>query len=356
MHRFRRFRLLHPHSMVHIETFVSVLLAVLILSVQSASAVTRFYDRSLFIGTSEPGATTSYTVTFGYHTLTTIGSIDMLFCNDPIPTDPCDPPQGLDVSHAVLSSQTGETGFSIATQTTNHIVLSRPPAAVGSEMSSYTFSGIVNPTDTSQSFSIRLSDYSSSNATGSLIDLGSVVSQVQEGLEFETQVPPILTFCLAEQVTQNCATSNGGNNSDLGNLDPNTTLTATSQMAVGTNAAIGYTITMYGTTMSAGAHGITALTTPTASVPGTNQFGVNLVANTSPSIGSDPDGASPNAVLGADYDTPNKFAFDSGQVVASAPNVSLVKRYTISYIVNSAANLTPGVYTTTLSFICTGRF
>ena len=79
----------------------------------------------------------------------------MLFCYNPIPYEACVTPTGLDVSQAVLSNQTGETGFAISTQSTNHIVLTRAPSMiiwVGSA-STYTFNGIVNPTDMSQAFS-----------------------------------------------------------------------------------------------------------------------------------------------------------------------------------------------------------
>jgi hypothetical protein len=303
-----------------------------------------------------PGATTSYTVGFEYNTITTVGSIDMLFCSDPIPTDPCNPPAGLNVANAILSSQSGETGYSISRISPNHIVLSRTPTMVGSEMSNYTFSNIVNPTDTSQSFSIRLSDYASTDASGPIIDLGSILGQVTPTLTLEAQVPPILIFCLGQQVSQDCSQVTGTDYTNLGDLQPDATLTTTSQMAVGTNASSGYTITVNGTTLSAGNNGITPIPTATPSIPGINQFGLNLVANTQPAIGNDPDGASNNAQLGSNYGIPNEFAYNDGDVVASAPNVSLVKRYTVSYIVNSAANLSPGVYTTTITFVCTGRF
>jgi len=355
MHNFLRFKLLLPHNTIRIEAFVSLFLAVVILGGQ-ALAVTRFYNRSLFVTDNSPGATTSYTISFAFHTLTSVGSVDILFCYDPIPDHPCDTPAGIDVSHAVLVSQTGETGFSIARETSNEIILSRAPSVVGSEMSSYTFNGIVNPTDTSQSFSARLSDYASTDASGSLIDLGSVLSQIETPILLETQVPPILLFCLAQQGTQDCVSAEGGNNSDLGNLDPNLTLTASSQMAAGTNANTGYVITANGPTMSAGLHAIAALSHPAPSDPGTNQFGINLVENTNPAIGSDPDGASTNTQLGTDYAIQNEFAYNSGDVVAEAGGVSLVRRYTVSYIINSAANLPAGVYSTTLTFICSGRF
>jgi hypothetical protein len=343
-----------PHRLMLAQTVLLLLCSFVIFTAQ-ASAVIRFTNRSLFVYDITPGATTKYKVSLTYTTQTTIGSVDMLFCMDPIPTDPCDPPAGLDVSHATLSDQSGETGYSISTQTSNHLVLGRTPQAVGNTPSVYDLSGVVNPTDTSHSFSIRLSDYASDDASGALVDLGSVLSEINEGVNFETQVPPMLIFCVGGQVAPDC-TSGSGYYTDMGTLNPNNTLTATSQMAAGTNASGGYVITANGTTMEAGTHVINALVSPTVSAPGNSQFGINLVANSAPGIGDDPDGDSTNATVSSGYNQPNEFMFQDGGEVASAPNVSLLRRFTVSYIVNSPPDLRAGVYTTTITYICSGRF
>jgi len=321
-----------------------------------ARVVIRFQDRSLFVYDINPGATTKYTVALTYTTTTTVGSLDMEFCIDPIPYNPCVAPTGLDVSGAVLSDQTGETGYSLNVLSSNHVLLSRTPAVVAQTPSTYTLDNIVNPTFMSHSFSIRLSDYASTDGTGPIIDLGSVLTQITAPIIIETQVPPLMLFCVGLQVSPDCGTVVGPNYTDMGTLDPDQTLTATSQMAAGTNASGGYSIVVYGTTMQAGTKTISPLTTPTASAAGNSQFGINLVKNTSPVMGADPDSASTNAVVMPDYSTPNLFKFQDGEELAGAPNVSLTRRFTVSYIVNSPANLKPGVYTTTLSYICTGRF
>lgn len=359
-----------PHRLFVVQTALLLVCSFVIFTSQ-ASAVIRFNDRSLLINSADPGATTSYKISLTYNNQavpsTTVGSIDLLFCYDPIPSEPITPqnpvdhhpcvaPTGLDVSHATLSSQIGETGFTIQSQTTNEIILTRPPAVVGETPSSYTFDNIVNPTDTSQTFAIRLSSYSSTDASGQVLNLGSVVSQVGEGVTLETQVPPQIVFCLAHQVQLNCIGTSGGNYTDMGELDPNNTLTATSQMAAGTNASNGYVITVNGTTMEAGTHVIDPLAAPTVSAAGNSQFGINLVANSDPGIGADPDGPFSNATAAPNYTIPNQFMYRDGDVVAEAPNVSLMRRFTVSYIVNSPPDLRAGVYTTTITYICSGRF
>ncbi|MEO5950603.1 MAG: hypothetical protein ABIQ04_04100 [Candidatus Saccharimonadales bacterium] len=308
------------------------------------------------MNSTRPGVTTSYTLSFRYVTPIPVGSVDMLFCVDPIPYHPCVTPPGLDVSNAVLSAQSGETGFSILSKTANHIVLTRPSSMITADGSSYKFDNIVNPTDTSESFSIRLRSHSTPDATGPQIDFGSVEGQVTTDITLETQVPPMLLFCVAGQVADNCTDTNAINYTDMGQLSAKSTLLAQSQMAVGTNASGGFAITANGDSMSAGTNVIDSSSVPSVSKQGSNQFGINLVANDSPSIGSDPEGDWTNAVPSPDYGIPNQYKYVSGDVVAYSPNVSLMKKFTVSYIVNSSEDLRAGVYSTTITYIASGRF
>lgn len=345
-----------PQRLLFTQSLILLVVFFLMFASQ-ALALVRLGDRSLLIYDPNPGATTAYKVTFGYTTPSSIGSVDMLFCIDPIPIDPCVSPAGLDVSNATLTNQTGETGYTIdpGTHTANHMRLTRSASVTGGGLSTYTFTNIVNPTFSVHSYSIRLADYASEDGTGPIVNIGSIVSQIATGILLETQVPPILAFCMAHSVADNCLTATG-NYEDMGTLSPESTLTATSQMAIGTNASGGYVVTTNGTTMEAGTHIISAPATPTVSAPGNDQFGINLRANNSPHIGLDPSGASTNAIAAPDYDTSDKFMYKDGDVVAEAPNVSLFRKFTTTYIVNSSTNLRPGVYTTTITYICSGRF
>ena len=357
-HRLSRFHAsFFKWRMLFSEETLAVLLALFVF-VAPVAAQTRFEPRSLTMDSATPGATTNYTVSLKFMTPAAVGSVDMLFCNDPIPYMPCDPPAGLDVSSAVLSNETGEADFSIFTQTSNHIILSRLPSviAAGGSMSSYTFSNVKNPTDTNQPFSIRLKSLASTDGTGTQIDFGSVRGQVTNVIQLETQVPPMLIFCVAEQVEDNCTGTNDTYYTDMGTLDPTSTLVAHSQMAVGTNASGGFAITANGNPLSAGTHVIDSPTIPTESAPGTNQFGINLVANTAPAIGSDPEGPFANAVASANYGETNKYMYVPGDVVAYSPNVSLMRKFTVSYILNASPTLHAGVYTTTINYIASGRF
>lgn len=352
------------------EEFLALMLALFIF-ISPTSAIIRFTERSLLMTSTVPSATTSWTLNLHYTTPASVGSLDMRFCMDPIPYHPCVTPPGLDISGATLTSQTGETGFSIGSISTmaedlsgpgnpsdppNHIILTRTPSVVTpGAPSSYTLQNIVNPS-TYQAFSIRLMSLASTDGTGPQIDVGSVRGQTTDSIVIETQVPPMLIFCLAEQVNDNCAGTNNNYYTNMGELSADSTLTAQSQMAVGTNATGGFAVTVSGSPPAAGTNVIDSPTTPTASIQGTNQFGINLVANTSPAIGSDPDGPFANGVASPGYAVANQYKYVPGDVVAYSPNVSLMRKFTVSYILNSAANLRPGVYTTTITFTASGRF
>lgn len=342
------------HSLWH-EHLLFVLVAVFVF-VMPASAAMRFQERSLFIANQAPGVTTSYTVSFRYMSPIPVGSVDLLFCLDPIPYHPCETPDGLDVSGAFLADQTGETGFSILSQSENQIVLTRIPDIITSYASSYRFNNIVNPTDTSQAFSIRMKSHTTPDASGPQVDFGSVRAQVTDGIIIQTQVPPMLIFCVAGEVSDNCTETNETYYADMGTLTADSPVIARSQMAVGTNATGGFAITVNGATLAAGINTIDPLEVPTESQPGQNQFGINLVENTAPSVGANPEGPWANAIATPDYSIPDQYKFVSGDVVAFSPNVSLMKKFTVSYVVNASETLRAGVYTTTVTYIASGRF
>lgn len=236
------------------EDLLALVLALIVFVVPLSAAPMRFDDRGLYMKNAEPSATTSYTVKFQYMTPAAVGSVDLLFCIDPIPYMPCVAPPGLDASNVTLSEQLGENGFSIASKSTNHIVLTRSPTSINplNGISSYTFDNMKNPSDNGKSFSIRLKSLASTNGTGSQIDFGSVMGQVAKGVIIETQVPPMLIFCAAEQVEENCLSTNDNYFTDMGEMSPDSTLAAQSQMAIGTNASGGFAITAYGLPPTAG--------------------------------------------------------------------------------------------------------
>jgi hypothetical protein len=336
---------------------LSMLLATgsILVTRQHAAAI-RFTERSLKIYTASAGESTTYTVSFTYPTANTIGSVRMQFCNEAIPYLPCDAPSGLDVSNAVLSAQSGAGGFSISSQSVNSIILSRPPSNTGITASSYTFDNIVNP-NSPQTFYIRLNSYASTDATGSYTDFGSVASVITTDIGLTTQVPPYLVFCTGKTVPADCFDPVGPAYDELDTPSQDEALSTSSEMLAYTNARNGYVVVLTGRTLTSGIYEIPAIEdTSEESIPGKGQFGINLTENTEPDIGADPVGPALNVSLNPEYTVQNKFLFDPGDILVTSNGVTKRKKYTVSYVVNVPPDQHPGIYTATVTFICTANF
>jgi hypothetical protein len=277
------------------------------------------------------------------------------YCTSPLPEVTCDAPAGMNATNAILTQQIGEGGYFVLTGQTNRIILTRAPSLPPTiNPSSYVFDNIKNPTDVAKTFYARITTYGSTDATGPYTDFGAVVNATTVGVQLNTEVPPYLKFCVGVTITGDCTTAED-NLVDLGTLSSSKVSSGTSQMMVATNADFGLVIGMYGTTMTSGNNIIAALNTPTLSAPGNAQFGLNLRDNSNPNIGSDPSGGG-IATPTSKYNTPNRYAFTSGDTVATSDDVTDTRKFTVSYIANVPPDQVPGVYTATLTYICTATF
>lgn len=144
----------------------------------------------------------------------------------------------------------------------------------------------------------------------------------------------------------------------FGSFSPNSGTVSTATFSVLNYTSYGYTVQITGTAPTNGSHVITPLATQTASTTGTEQFGINLVANTSPSsVGANPDnGQFGFGTVNANYGTSNQYRFVSGDTIASAPKSSGQTNYTISYLVNVSPITPGGVYTSNQTLIVTGTY
>ncbi len=145
--------------------------------------------------------------------------------------------------------------------------------------------------------------------------------------------------------------------SDLGTLS--TEHAATKRMIVQVRSLLssGYTLQIVGDPPHYGGHTLDVLDTPTASTPGTEQFGINAVANSSPSVGANPvekpSGTEMLSTIQSGYNTANRFKYSSGDIVARASGSTNRTDYTISMLIN-ISNATPaGKYSADFSAIVT---
>lgn len=147
----------------------------------------------------------------------------------------------------------------------------------------------------------------------------------------------------------------------LGNLLPSQAATATASFSVRNYTSYGYIVQVLGTPPKITSHTLSAPSSPTAAAAGTEQFGINLAANTSPTtLGSAPqqvpDASYSFGAAVTGYNTANQYKYVSGDTIASAPKSSGQTTYTISYIANISTNTPQGQYSTSHQLICTGTY
>lgn len=187
------------------------------------------------------------------------------------------------------------------------------------------------------------------NADSSIGDIavGSTSStNFQTDTGSKTQQDPALSFAVTSTAAQ------------FGNLSPSQATTATGTFSISNYTSYGYAVQIYGQPPTNAGHTIAAMATADVSKPGTEQFGINLVANTSPvSFGANPDnGQFGFGSVNSNYNVANKFRYVSGDTIAQANQSSGQTNYTISYLVN-VSSLTPGgTYTSQETLIVTGTY
>lgn len=317
-----------------------------------------FTTRSVTIDSPIAGERTKHTFEMRSSTAGPIGSILFEYCsNSPLVETACATPVGLNVDNVSLDGQSGITGFSVngAGTTANRIVISRTPSATTPVDLTYVFSNVINPSAVNQTVYVRIASYATANATGPLTDRGAVVFSTTSGIGVGGFVPPYLTFCVGVTVNFGCNGGGQGFLESFGELSPGAPATATTQFGAATNDPTGYNVFMNGQTLTSGNQTINPLPQERVSSPGTPQFGINLVNNSSPSVGSNvigPGGASATA----DYSRRNQFRFVNGERIASAPLPVAFNAFTVSYLVNISEDQAPGIYSSTLTYTAIASF
>jgi hypothetical protein len=128
---------------------------------------------------------------------------------------------------------------------------------------------------------------------------------------------------------------------NMGTIDASTTKTGQADFHVRAYIDTGYTVQTFSHppsyTSGSNTHTLAAMTSLGSSAAGTEQFGINLVHNSSPAtFGND-------GVAAPGYNTANQYKYNIGDIVAQTPAGSSgwgLTSYTISYIAN-ASILTP---------------
>lgn len=143
--------------------------------------------------------------------------------------------------------------------------------------------------------------------------------------------------------------------SNLGVLTTETTATKTTIVKVRSVLSSGYTLQMVGDPPKFEGRMLSASTTPIESRPGTEQFGINVVANTTPNVGAMPKQTPENEGIYGEaepgYDVPNLFKFENGGVIARGLTESGRTDYTISMVVNISSSTPAADYATDFTVV-----
>ncbi|HUC96768.1 MAG TPA: hypothetical protein VMR16_03860 [Candidatus Saccharimonadales bacterium] len=313
-------------------------------NIASASQIT---PRKVVLGSSIASASTTYAFTFTVPSTTVIQSVGIAACTTASGT--CTPAPLFSSGSSSLTSQPTNlgdaAGWTVSDAVTTSLRLSKSgdvAAPTGSQTVS--FSNVTNPSATNSTFFLRITTYSDAAWT-TPIDTGVVAASTAGQVTVTASVDETLTFTLATATIP------------LGTLTTSTTGAGTSSMTVGTNAATGYSVGYSGATLTSAAGSITAMAAGGASTVGTaSQFGINLMQNTTPTIGSNVSGTGTGAAQ-TGYSTANSFKFNpAGDIVAAATVPTNTNIFTTSYIANITANQPAGFYSTALTYTATGNF
>jgi hypothetical protein len=181
-------------------------------------------------------------------------------------------------------------------------------------------------------------NYKAKQSAGELTVGNSASANYQFQGGFNTSDVPLLEVAV-----------NGGEY-DMGILDISITGAVTATFTVRNYLSNGYVVMLNGSapTDSVSGHTLTALSSPASSVAGEEQFGVNLVDNGNPDIGSNvaqvPDSTYSFGTPVAGYDTANLFKFVDGDIIAMSPKSSGQTNYALSIIANVARSTPAGQY------------
>ena len=181
-------------------------------------------------------------------------------------------------------------------------------------------------------------NYRAKQAAGELTVGNSASANYQFNGGFNTTDTPLLELAV-----------NGGTY-DLGILDYGNTSSVQASFTVRNYLSSGYVVLLNGKSPSLadGSHTLAPMSVLANSQTGTEQFGVNVVANTVPAVGANPsqvpDSTFSFGTAVAGYDTPNMFKFADGDTIAMSPKSSGQTNYALSIIANISRSTPAGQY------------
>ena len=350
-------------------------------------------NRSVELGSSAAGVTTTHTFQFDLPSTEQVGSFTFEYCqDDPFPGTACTTtPTGMDLGADTLSIDTltingtdQSTGAAVtedATDTTREMQVSLQSAytpGAANQTVVVTVSGITNPSTANEQNYVRLYAWSTTTATsdttsGSQVHDGGIAFSTAETIDVTARVQENLVFCVGTvDPGTNCASASG-DAVDLGVLDPVTvqrlsdTANNTVWMGLSTNAANGVVVQYLADELK-----VTGATCSGSDVTdqcinestdgtiaaGTEEFGLRAT-DTNP-------GSTDNVTVPAAYSTADEYRFapnvtttlasTTGSGGTAAQNVVDNEKLEVDMAATVNATTPTGLYQTTFTFIATSTF
>lgn len=185
--------------------------------------------------------------------------------------------------------------------------------------------------------------------TGTFGDTGNILVTLltDDQVAITATVAQSLSFSISDNTIE-FGTLTSADDFFADDLGGNATEVEAHTLAVGTNAASGYTTTVKGATLTSGAATITAIGgSNTASSAGTEQFGLRMTATGGAGVVTAPYAAAGFAYA-ADANTTSQ--------VASSSTSSATTTYSVRYLANISAATEAGAYTAALTYVTTANY
>ncbi len=356
--------------------------------VASPAQALQITNRSVVVGSSANGASTTYDIKFNPGTTGTIRAIKFQICTSPLELTSC-------TASNSSSFLTNTASFTAGTGTTAPFTSNWAEGTAGlvptatsywityatgdsiSSGSNYTvrISNVENPNADNTSYYVRIYTYSDAAAT-TQVDFGAMALSTARQMTVSANVQESLVFCVGTTGTDCTGGGLTGNTLNIGTGGDNVLSTSTpsgniSKMAADTNATTGYVI-QYITTSPGGTGGVACPGSFSSSndcitdfggtagtfSAGVSNFGINLRNNATPDVGVDISGSG-SGTVSSPYNTVDNFAFQAGttpRTVASATGATLSNVYNVAYVAQAGNTTKPGAYSATFTWICTGTF
>jgi hypothetical protein len=370
-----------------------------ILVAHMASAVAQASVRSIKLGSSAPGATTTYTVSF--KPVTTTQELIVDFCdNSPLVGDTCTiVGAGTDVPNTSGVTSGSGTGITLAG---NHTVKVVGLTMTGGTQQTIFLSSIVNPTNVGVNgkFYARVYTYATGNASGytpgasptagTYVDYGGIAMSTANTIIVQSKVFETLSFCVFTTTCGSTAPSINLGDTVTGALATSTAyINAQTQYTLSSNAGSSVVVTMTGQTLcrvatlnfancptGASAATISAIGTTATAVNaghfGSEQFGLCAGKNGSAALtvatayNDTVNNCPTTAQATGTYSGTSLFGFDdtgstgtnsaAGSTVLSSAGAVPAVTSNLAFAANIAATTEAGIYQSNLNLVATGTF